>query len=712
MRRAVNFRCFLISLTCVLSAVLLLCLAPLKIGIILTAVLAAALLALVVICALNGKAVACATFIVSFVSVASAFIFVLLTFNNWASELENGKEYYFAGKIDAVSVNETSASYVLSDVTADGIGVDGKLNLYVAAENGINTSFLKRGDRIYFKAEADFVVLLKDSPDGYAYRNDIRYISYAAENDIEFLTAEPDFFDNLRNSMSGVLDKNMGQYGALAFGMLTGEKGSLDGDVRDYYSASGLGHILAVSGLHVGFVALMVAWVTDRLRLHRYVKLACMGAVLLFYCFLASFSPSVIRASVMYLMGLAASSFGKEKDPFNSLCFAVTAVIAVKPLYLFDIGFQMSVAAVAGILFFSKRLNRIFLHIFPKFLSSALSSSLSAQIGITPVVLINFQTFPLYSVLVNMLVIPLVSVAFIVLTAGLIIALLFPSAGVVLTAAGLPLAVIDTIAEFTAGLPLSDIRIFAGSAFFSVFLLYFICSGFFMMKRFKFLAVIACFIISVSGLAYMNLPLSYAYDYITVDTYKSVISVIRSESATVAVGDFTSRSAVEEMMRGVRARKLGAVYVNSLSEANAAVIAEINEKYPVNAVYCPECVDYSGMYLLLKNDIPFYLFDSEFSGMNGIKPVFSSGFAGYVYTSEKASMLLLGYGASAEDVPLEVLNACALIRSYRFDGMYPKRIYIVNYENSYIDVLPEEKFVLNGPAALDIKNGRIKNIID
>lgn len=217
------------------------------------------------------------------------------------------------------------------------------------------------------------------------------------------------------------------------------------------------------------------------------------------------------------------------------------------------------------------------MHIFPKFLSSALSSSLSAQIGITPVVLINFQTFPLYSVLVNMLVIPLVSVAFIVLTAGLIIALLFPSAGVVLTAAGLPLAVIDTIAEFTAGLPLSDIRIFAGSAFFSVFLLYFICSGFFMMKRFKFLAVIACFIISVSGLAYMNLPLSYAYDYITVDTYKSVISVIRSESVTVAVGDFTSRSAVEEMMRGVRARKLGAVYVNSLSEANAAVIAEINE---------------------------------------------------------------------------------------------------------------------------------------
>lgn len=66
-------------------------------------------------------------------------------------------------------------------------------------------------------------------------------------------------------------------------------------------------------------------------------------------------------------MGLAASSFGKEKDPFNSLCFAVTAVIAVKPLYLFDIGFQMSVAAVAGILFFSKRLNRIFCIFFLNF---------------------------------------------------------------------------------------------------------------------------------------------------------------------------------------------------------------------------------------------------------------------------------------------------------------------------------------------------------
>lgn len=711
MRRAVNFRCFLVSLACVLGAVLLLCLAPLKIGIILSAALAAVLFAFIVVFALNGKLVACAAFIVSFLGVAAAFVSVLFTFNSWVSELEDGKEYYFAGKIDAVSVAETSASYVLSDVTADGSGIDGKLNLYVVTENGINTSFLKRGDRIFFKSEAEFVVLLNDSPDGYAYRNDIRYVSYALEDEIEFLRSEPDFFDSLRNSISGVLDKNMGQYGALAFGMLTGEKGSLDAEVRDYYSASGLGHILAVSGLHVGFVALMVSWVTDRLRLHRYARLACMGAVLLFYCFLASFSPSVIRASVMCMLGLAASSFGKEKDPFNSLCFAVTAVLAVKPLYLFDIGFQMSVAAVAGILFFARGLNRIFLHILPKFLSSPLSSSFAAQLGITPVVLIYFQTFPAYSVLVNMLAIPLVSVAFVVLTAGLIIALLFPSAGVVLTAAGLPLAAIDTIAEFTAGLPLADIRIFAGSAFFAVFLLYFVCSGFFMMKRFKFLAVIACVIISSAGLVYMNAPLSYEYDYITVDTYKSVISVIRSDAATVAVGDFTNRSAVENMMRGVRARKLGAVYVNSLSEENAAVISEINEKYPVAAVYCPDCVDYSGMYLLLKNDIPFYLFDSEFSGINGIKPVFGSGFVGYVYTSGEASMLLLGYGASAEDVPLKALNDCAFIRAYRFEGVYSKRIYIVNYENSYIDVLPEKKLVLDGTAAFDVKNGRIKNII-
>lgn len=710
MLKVINFRCFLITAVSSIISILLADYLGLTSAVICLTVLSLIFVALIVFCAVANKAVECATFVLCLIVAVLSGAGVIVTKNNWANKLNENREYNFTGKVSDISFDTFSAAFLITDVFADGESINGNVYLTVNVEDGVTASFLKRGDRIYFNAEPRFNDIFAEETDGYSYRNNIRYYAETSESTIEFINADPSFFDNLKNDMSTALNKNLGAYGPVAFGMITGEKGSVEDDVRDYYSVSGLGHILAVSGLHIGFVTLIVGFLLKIFHAGKIVSLALTSVVLTFYCFLASFSPSVVRASVMCITGLIAMTFGKQKDTLNTLCFAVSLILAVKPLYLFDVGFQMSVAAVFGILLFSRSFERIFSKILPNFLSSSLSASLSAQIGITPIILIYFHNFPLYSVFTNMLVIPLVTVAFIAIVFGLVVAMLIPSAEIILTVAGIPLVLVDTVAEFVAALPLADIRIFAYSLLFAVFILYFICSNFFMMPKFKPLVIIACVLVTATGVIYMNIPLSYEYNLICCEEYGAVTSLIRHDGKIYAVGDVKNYYSVNEMMYSVRGKRIDAIFVNSLSADVASGIVEINEKYKVGAVYFPESEDYSGMYELLDNGIPFYRFsDALTEEYSFLKPVGIVGFAGYKYCSGKVSVLLLGRSQDVSDVAEEDINSCALIRAYTFDGDFGKRVYIVNYENQYAEDEPLREVVLKGKtAAVNTENGMIK----
>lgn len=710
MRKVINFRCFLFTAISAIIAILSSNYLGLTQAVICLGVFSLIFVAFIILYAARDKAVECTALVLCAVVTIASGAGVLTVKSNWVNQLDENREYNFTGKVSEVSFDTFSAAFLITDVLANGESVKGNVYLTVNVEDGVTASFLRRGDRIYFKSEANFNDIFEGDTDGYSYRNNIRYYAEARESAIEFIKAEPDFFDSLKNDMSDRLNENLGAYGPVAFGMITGEKGSVEDDVRNYYSVSGLGHILAVSGLHIGFVTLIVGFLLKILHAGKIVSLTVTSFVLAFYCFLASFSPSVVRASVMCLTGLAAMTFGKQKDTLNALCFAVSLILALKPLYLFDVGFQMSVAAVFGILLFSRSFSRIFSKILPSFLSSSLSASLSAQTGITPIILIYFHTFPTYSVFTNMLVIPLVTVAFIAIVFGLAVVLLIPSAGIVLSVAGIPLALVDTVAEFVSGLPLADLRIFAVSLLFTVFVLYFLCSKFFMMRKFKPLVIIACVLLTVSGVIFMNVPLSAQYNLISCEEYGSVTSLIRNDGKIYLVGDVRNYYSVNEMMYSVRGKQLDAIFVNSLTAETAAAIAEINEKYKVSAVYFPESKDYSGMYYLLDKDIPFYRFSDEVPKEYAfLEPVGINEFAGYKYCGENVSVLLLGYGHDAGDVAEEDLNSCALIRSYTFDGELAERVYIVNYENHYAEDAALSEIVLKDRiAAFDTENGLIK----
>ena len=351
-------------LTAVCAVIVVLCagLMPDPYAAVACSAVAVALFLSAIFLGLRNNVVKCAAFSIAFVVAISCFLITIITRHNWTNELSDSSEHYISGTIVSRKLTDSGARYVLDDVTADGDEIKGKVSIVATDDDSATVAFLKCGDRVGITASVTFKKLT--TKNRYAISDNVRYFINANASDLEFYKSTSGFFFKLRNEMSDALDKNLGDYGQIALGMLTGDKGGVDDDVIDYYSVSGIGHILSVSGLHVGFVVALMSFILDKLRANRTVKLVAIACALIFYCFLASFALSVVRASIMCVLGLLAGTLGKQRDPLSGLCFAVTAILAVKPLSLFDVGFLMSVSAVLGILLFSKSFNRVFFALF------------------------------------------------------------------------------------------------------------------------------------------------------------------------------------------------------------------------------------------------------------------------------------------------------------------------------------------------------------
>ncbi len=138
-------------------------------------------------------------------------------------------------------------------------------------------------------------------------------------------------------------------------GMLLGLRSDLPPDILDAFRNSGSIHILAVSGLHVGLIATVCFFGFSLLRLPRKATdLLTIAAVILYAC-LVGFRPSVFRASLMAVIFLISRIIERDRDLFNLLAFAALVLLLMNPAQLWDIGFQLSFAAVAAIVYLAPK---------------------------------------------------------------------------------------------------------------------------------------------------------------------------------------------------------------------------------------------------------------------------------------------------------------------------------------------------------------------
>ena len=150
------------------------------------------------------------------------------------------------------------------------------------------------------------------------------------------------------------------QNGAILVAMLLGEKGDMDTEMKELYQKNGIGHILAISGLHISFIGLGIYNLIRKTGLG-YIPSGLLGVfVLSLYVLMIGCTVSVIRAYVMLLFRVGADVSGRVYDMLTALMVAAAITVGMQPLYLVDAGFLMSYGAILGVLFVLPMLGKMF----------------------------------------------------------------------------------------------------------------------------------------------------------------------------------------------------------------------------------------------------------------------------------------------------------------------------------------------------------------
>ncbi len=194
-------------------------------------------------------------------------------------------------------------------------------------------------------------------------------------------------------------------YDGLIFGILFGGN-YLSKDLSNLFSSAGISHITAVSGYNISIIISILCFFLLSCGLNRFnVIYFILGFLIIFVLFTGA-TASVVRAAVMSICSLVSLQFGRLSKGINVLFFVGFLMVLINPLILiYDVGFQLSFLATFGIIFLKPILDKLFIK-FPDFLNlkDSLSSTVSAFLFTSPIIFINFNSFSLFSIVVNLLV--------------------------------------------------------------------------------------------------------------------------------------------------------------------------------------------------------------------------------------------------------------------------------------------------------------------
>ncbi len=712
MSKFINFRAFLyIVITAVLSCVTAVLACVHTIGIILFFSLFFIIAFLVIF--LRIKLGAHTYFITAvlclFVS-AITFVNCINIYSSWCKDgFVDGDSYVINGKIESISDYSDNAKITINDLTFYNEKVDGTLQFYCDMTiNGY--SEVKLGYKVELYAKVYDIPLISNSVNGSAYRNDLRYVAYA--DSINFVPDEMSFLQRLHQKIFDLFIINMGEENAsIAYGMLTGNKGRLDSEINDNFSASGLGHILAVSGLHIGFLVTLISFILDRLKLKRAITVTVMSVLLFLYAGFVGFSPSVMRAVFMSVIGMLTIFTDKRYDILNSLFFAASVLIAANPFYLFEVGFLMSFGAVFGIVLFAPVFNRALRKIkIPKFISLPLSSGIAVQIGIIPAMVYYYNFIQTYSIIVNVLLIPVLSIVYMALLISTVFALVFPFGSWFIYLVGVCINCVNFVAEFVAKLPLSTITIYSFLAVFFCYPLYFIISEFVNIPRIKVLVSclasgICVMLLVIPSIAMSQIDRSETLSY--VEKYGEVTSIFTdSDNKVYLIGDINDYSAVRTAMTKLKFKKIDYVFTYKIDYDTAVALKDVAKKYMVKAIYCQHDMfdNVADMQDAIKVLRPLYEYDSDV-----VQPLFvGEEICGY-YFNATAKTLTLKRGFDYVDLDVSIINSVQVLRVDLFLNKYHDRIYVTNLPIGYLGEEPMFQLSTNSDdfLTLSLKNGKI-----
>ena len=200
--------------------------------------------------------------------------------------------------------------------------------------------------------------------------------------------------------------------------IILGERQNFPERLRQAFVQTGTAHIIAISGFNVGIVAFLILIFLKTMRIKRKVRYMIMLPILVMHMLAVGASSSVVRATLMALIVLIAYLIDREPHIINSLSLAALFILGYNPLQIFDIGFQLSFVSVLGIVILSPRIINLFrikqkINILPRAILNSFSVSLSAWLATFGFVAYYFRIISPVTVLANLIIVPLASLAII-----------------------------------------------------------------------------------------------------------------------------------------------------------------------------------------------------------------------------------------------------------------------------------------------------------
>ena len=259
-----------------------------------------------------------------------------------------------------------------------------------------------------------------------------------------------------RQAMEAVMPK---ADAAAIFAMLFGGYDGIRPELLEAFTTTGIVHILSVSGSHISLLAAVMAWLGGLLRLPKGVTAGAVIGAIVIYSILAGCVPPVIRSAAMGGLTFLALALEREKAAGRLLLLTGMVMLLASPLLLFNISFQLSFLATAGLLYLAPGIRRwLRVHGSGDFIAGSFSITIAAQLATMPVLAWYFNQLSLSSLLANLLVVPIVEFMIVVgLFAG-IVAFLLPICGrLVFTFDSLLLGLVYEMTRVLARLPGSQV---------------------------------------------------------------------------------------------------------------------------------------------------------------------------------------------------------------------------------------------------------------
>ncbi|MDO4541776.1 MAG: DNA internalization-related competence protein ComEC/Rec2 [Bacillota bacterium] len=258
----------------------------------------------------------------------------------------------------------------------------------------------------------------------------------------------------LRQKFTAALERLSPNRSDIIKGIFLGDTSGLDQKTLDILSQTGIRHCFCVSGLHVGFVILLVHLFTGLFSLSRRGKLLWLAGALLLYAAVTGFYPPVSRAAIMGFSLYVAMALGRPGDGFSALALAGFILLLWDPNNLWLPGFQLSFIAMFSILYFMPVLERLIPVSFPG--KGPLLVTIAAQILMLPLIAYYFHTVSLVSIFINTICAALVGAVVVLSLCGLIAAPFSQAlAGAFLILPGIIAELIIKTADFLAQIPLA-----------------------------------------------------------------------------------------------------------------------------------------------------------------------------------------------------------------------------------------------------------------